>query len=65
MDWVDDPTCFVCSFCTAGAADPALARTVSRRIDVAWLRKQLLGDTAMDPWLASPPEAPQLVIVQR
>ena len=24
--------------------------------DVAWLRRRLLGDTAMDAWLASPPE---------
>jgi hypothetical protein len=29
---------------------------VSRRVDVAWLRRHLLGDTAMDTWLTTPPE---------
>lgn len=57
MDWVDDPSCGFCGFCAPGAASPELARTVSRRLDVAWLRRQLLDDTAMDVWLASPPEA--------
>ncbi len=56
MDWVDDPSCALCGFCTAGTAPRELVRTASRRLDVAWLRAQLLGDTAMAPWLASPPE---------
>ncbi|MEO8700372.1 MAG: CocE/NonD family hydrolase [Kofleriaceae bacterium] len=56
MDWVDDPSCALCSFCTAGTASPDLARTVSRRLDVAWLRLQLLADAAMEPWIANPPE---------
>ena len=56
MDWVDDPTCALCSLCTAGTAPADRARTATRRLDVAWLRRRLLGDTAMDPWLASPPE---------
>jgi predicted dienelactone hydrolase len=57
MDWVDDPSCSVCGFCTAGSASPDLARKVTRRLDVAWLRRHLMADTAMDPWLMSPPEA--------
>jgi hypothetical protein len=56
MDWVDDPTCFACSFCTAGSAPAALARTATRRLDVAWLRRHLLGDTTMTSWLTTPPE---------
>jgi predicted dienelactone hydrolase len=56
MDWVDDPSCTFCSFCSPGTASPDLARTVSRRLDVAWLRRQLLADAAMDPWLTNPPE---------
>lgn len=57
MDWVDDPSCALCSFCTAGTADSSLAHTTTRRLDVAWLRRQFFGDTAMDSWLAAPPEA--------
>ncbi len=53
MDWVDDPTCFACTFCGAGSAPPDRARTATKRLDVAWLRKHLLGDASMDPWLAS------------
>ena len=56
MDWVDDPTCSFCTFCTAGTAPADLARTATRRLNVAWLRKQLLGDAAMSTWLAAPPE---------
>lgn len=56
MDWVDDPSCGFCGFCAAGAADPSLARTVTKRLDVAWLRLHLLGDATMEPWLANPPE---------
>lgn len=56
MDWVDDRGCGLCGFCTAGSADDELARTVSRRVDVAWLRRHLFDDTAMEPWLANPPE---------
>jgi predicted dienelactone hydrolase len=56
MDWVDDGTCAFCTACTAGTAAPDRAHTATRRLNVAWLRAQLLGDTAMQPWLASPPE---------
>ena len=61
MDWVDDPSCFVCGFCSPGTIDAEVVRTVSRRLDVAWLRRHLLTDTAMDSWLITPPE-PSLVI---
>jgi len=57
MDWVDDPSCAFCTFCTAGTADASLARTTTRRLDVAWLRRQLFADATMDPWLTAPPEA--------
>jgi hypothetical protein len=56
MDWVDDGTCSVCMLCTGGTASPDRANTATRRINVAWLRAQLLDDTAMQPWLAAPPE---------
>jgi predicted dienelactone hydrolase len=56
MDWVDDPSCGFCGFCTAGSADAALARTATKRLDVAWFGRTLLGDATMDPWLTSPPE---------
>lgn len=66
MDWVDDPTCTFCTLCTAGTAPNARARTATRRVDVAWLRRQLYADTAMDPWLDAPPEvASQAATVQR
>lgn len=57
MDWVDDPNCTFCSFCTAGTIDAATVRIATRRLDVAWLRRRLQGDAAMDPWLLTPPEA--------
>jgi predicted dienelactone hydrolase len=56
MDWVDDPSCAFCGFCTAGTLSPSTTRTATKRLDVAWLRRQLFGDTAMEPWLSSPPE---------
>lgn len=56
MDWVDDGTCSLCNVCTAGTAPPERAHTATRRLNVAWLRSQLFGDTAMQPWLAAPPE---------
>jgi hypothetical protein len=65
MDWVDDPSCGLCGFCTAGTASPDLVRKVTRRLDVAWLRRQLLGDMAMDVWLDTPPEATALTITRR
>ena len=56
MDWVDDPSCGLCGFCAPGTAPPELARVVTRRLGVAWLRRQLLADPAMDRWLDAPPE---------
>jgi len=56
MDWVDDPSCGVCGFCSPGAAPADRARVVTRRVDVAWLRRHLLGDLTMDTWLDAPPE---------
>jgi len=56
MNWVDDPSCLVCGFCTAGTATPATVHTITRRLDVAWLRRQLYADTSMDAWLDHPPE---------
>jgi len=64
MDWVDDPSCFACGFCTPGTATPELVRTVTRRVDVAWLRLHLLGDTTMNTWLDAPPEAASLTIAR-
>lgn len=52
MDWVDDTTCGFCGFCTpAGTVDPEAVKALSRRTTVAWFRRHLLGDTAMDAWL--------------
>ncbi|MDQ3369316.1 MAG: hypothetical protein M3680_28145 [Myxococcota bacterium] len=65
MDWVDDPSCGFCGLCAAGTAAPELVRTVTRRLDVAWLRRQLLGDLAMDAWLDAPPELASLTIQRR
>ncbi len=56
MDWVDDPSCGLCGFCSPGAAPPERARTVSKRVNVAWLRRNLMSDLAMDTWLDAPPE---------
>jgi hypothetical protein len=51
MDFVDDPTCPFCGFCTAHSADAFAVKAVARRATVAWFRRRLLGDTAMDPYL--------------
>jgi dienelactone hydrolase len=56
MDWVDDGSCSLCGFCSPGTAPPELSHTVTRRLNVAWLRRQLIADAAMDPWLTAPPE---------
>ncbi|MFT3694385.1 MAG: alpha/beta hydrolase [Kofleriaceae bacterium] len=46
MDWVDDGTCALCGLCTAGTADPADVHTATKRMNVAWLNEQLLGQPA-------------------
>ncbi len=56
MSWVDDPSCVVCSLCPAGTASSDSVHAITRRLDVAWLRRQLLSDAAMTPWLDNPPE---------
>lgn len=56
MDWVDDPSCGLCGFCGPGSAPAERARTVSKRVNVAWLRRHLLADLTMDTWLDAPPE---------
>jgi predicted dienelactone hydrolase len=66
MDWVDDGSCVTCGFCTAGTLSPDAVHTISRRLDVAWFRRQLLADTTMDTWLAMPPElATNTVTIER
>lgn len=64
MDWVDDPSCGFCGFCAPGTIAPELVHKVTRRLDVAWLRRQLDGDASMDVWLDTPPE-PELAITRR
>lgn len=54
MDWVDDPSCGFCGFCAPGSAPDETARALTRRLDVAWLRRHLLADLAMDAWLTAP-----------
>jgi len=56
MSWIDDRSCLVCGLCTAGTATDASVHTITKRFDVAWLRRQLFSDTAMDTWLDHPPE---------
>ena len=56
MDWVDDGSCALCTLCTAGTAAPELSHTATKRLNVAWLRNVFDADTAMQPWLMSPPE---------
>ena len=56
MDWVDDGSCTLCGFCTAGTASPESVHTITRRLDVAWLRRHLFADASMDTWLSMPPE---------
>lgn len=52
MDWVDDTSCAFCGLCTPeGTIDEDAVRTVTRRVTVAWLRRRLLGELAMDAYL--------------
>jgi predicted dienelactone hydrolase len=51
MDWVDDTGCAFCGFCTAGTADDAWVKQLSRRTTVAAARRYLLGDASMDAYL--------------
>lgn len=58
MDWVDDPTCALCTQCDPGSAPADRARTATKRLNVAWLKKQLFSDATMTPWLASSTDVP-------
>jgi predicted dienelactone hydrolase len=52
MDWVDDPSCGLCGFCTpAGTIGEDAVHRVTRRVTVAWFGRHLLGDPAMDAYL--------------
>jgi acetyl esterase/lipase len=46
MDWVDDQGCGPCAFCAQGTAVADVARSFTRRLNVAWLRRHLLGDAS-------------------
>ena len=54
MDWVDDPTCFLCGACRPGEANHLEVKALTRRTTVAFLRRHLLGDTNMDTYLTGP-----------
>lgn len=51
MDFVDDPSCTLCGFCTAGTADSAAVHALASRTAVAALRRYLRGESAMDAYL--------------
>jgi hypothetical protein len=52
MDFTDDGGGFSGSFCTDGPGDDAMIRAQVRTMTVAFFRRHLGGDTAMDPWLS-------------
>ncbi len=53
MVWLDDTDCgLACMVCNAATADPAWVHLLTRRTTVAFLRKHLLDDASMDPYLA-------------
>jgi predicted dienelactone hydrolase len=56
MDFMDDPsTCgFTCSACPDGPADDAAVRDIVRTLAVAFVRRHLRGELAMEPWLTGP-----------
>ena len=49
-DWTDSAGCSPCSPC--GSQDAAFVHAITRRINVAFFRRHLLGDTSMDEVLA-------------
>ena len=51
MDWVDDPSCFVCGFCKDGALEDEVVKALTRRTSVAFARRHLLGDESMERYL--------------
>jgi dienelactone hydrolase len=50
MDWVDDPTCFLCGACRPGEANHLAVKALTRRTTVAFLTRHLLGDTSLDTY---------------
>lgn len=52
MDFTDDGGGFAGSFCTDGPGDDMMIRAQMRAMVVAFFRRHLDGDTAMDPWLS-------------
>ena len=50
MDWTDSGGCWPCSPC--GDADRSFVQAITRRVNVAWFRRHLQGDTDMDEILA-------------
>ncbi|MDQ3037420.1 MAG: alpha/beta hydrolase fold domain-containing protein, partial [Myxococcota bacterium] len=51
MDFTDDGGGFAGSFCADGPGDDAMIRAQVRALAVAFLRRHLGGELAMDPWL--------------
>ena len=51
MDWVDDPSCFVCRLCKSGELDDARVKAFTRRTSVAFARRYLMDDESMDRYL--------------
>lgn len=53
MDFIDDlAACgFACSACSDGPGDDAVQLAIARTLSVAFLRRHLAGETAMDAWL--------------
>ncbi len=63
MDFVD--VCnFLCSVCPDGPADDAAVRGTVKTLAVAFLRRHLLADAAMDAWLSGA-SLPGGVVVQK
>jgi dienelactone hydrolase len=54
MDFTDDGGGFAGFACTDGPGDDAMIRAQVRTMTVAFFRRHLEGDTAMDPWLSGP-----------
>lgn len=50
MDWTDSGSCWPCSPC--GDADAGFVKAITRRVTVAWFRRHLQDDRAMDEILA-------------
>lgn len=51
MDWVDDPSCWVCILCKSGELDHGDVKAFTRRTTLAFVRRYLLGDESMERYL--------------